>query len=450
MRHAMSAAILGWSLVQSCGSAPAQPTELDAVERSIVRVVGDRGTGSGSVVAPGRVLTNWHVVEGERTLAVVSAHSGGEHRARLDWSSEQLDLAVLAVDTLTLPPAVLGAMAPRPRDRVWALGYPGAADRISVAHDVTWTEGVISRLHRARWEQRSGWPALEIIQHNADINPGNSGGPLVNDCGVVIGVNTAGVKAAQGTLVASRITEAVRELKQRGIEVKTTTAACEGVAARAAAEADTASDAAARAMAVAGGAATAVRTLADETDEATEAAKQARRLALAVGTLAVLALLLALRRPRREVARVVGQMSRRVRGRGAAGRRRERGAARVGAAGAPLLRLAAGAAGDILVWDTGIGRAAGGFVIGSYAPLVDGVATHPSVSRRHARVIRDGRRFYLEDLNSSNGTRLNGVSLDPFVPRAIAPGDEVRLGAMTVLSVQRARTGPDEPAGVRP
>ena len=90
---------------------PAVPEE---VERSVVGVVGDSGAGSGSVVAPERVLANRHAVAGQRTLAEVSAHTGGERRARLVRSFEALDVAVLAVDDLTLPPVVLGTMGLHP------------------------------------------------------------------------------------------------------------------------------------------------------------------------------------------------------------------------------------------------------------------------------------------------------------------------------------------------
>ena len=451
MSYVIIAIALGWSFSLPSASGTAQPNVLDEVKRSIVRVVGERGTGSGSVVAPERVLTNWHVVDGQPVLAVVSAYTGGERRARLIWQDEALDLAVLAVNNLKLPPVVLGTMKLRAKDRVWALGFPGVADRISAAHDVTWTEGVIGRLHTASWE-RGGGRALEIIQHNADINPGNSGGPLVNDCGVVIGVNTAGFEKAHGMFMASRITEVMRELKRLNIEVKTTDAVCEDPAARAAAKAvtasseasraaaraDRASGEASRAVAAASAAAEDADRLRDETSLAVIVAKHAKWLALGVGALALTALLLALRRPRREVVRVVERMSRRVRDLGRVGHRRAV-AGVVGASGGPLLRLVSeGAAGDILVWKTGLGRAAGGFVIGCHASLVDSVATHPTVSRRHARVIREGRQFFLEDLNSKNGTRINGVTLDPFEPQSITPGDEIHLGAMAVLSVQRA------------
>lgn len=49
-----------------------------------------------------------------------------------------------------------------------------------------------------------------------------------------------------------------------------------------------------------------------------------------------------------------------------------------------------------------------------------------SVSREHARVFEREGSFYLADLNSSNGTFVNGekTSLD-----ALKPGDEIRLGA---------------------
>jgi len=50
------------------------------------------------------------------------------------------------------------------------------------------------------------------------------------------------------------------------------------------------------------------------------------------------------------------------------------------------------------------------------------------VSRRHARVIRDGDTYLLEDLNSTNYTKLNGVKLIPKIPQAIRDGDHLSFG----------------------
>jgi pSer/pThr/pTyr-binding forkhead associated (FHA) protein len=50
------------------------------------------------------------------------------------------------------------------------------------------------------------------------------------------------------------------------------------------------------------------------------------------------------------------------------------------------------------------------------------------VSRRHARIVRQGGDLCLEDLGSANGTYLNGVLLAPHVPRVLSNHDEIRLG----------------------
>jgi len=54
------------------------------------------------------------------------------------------------------------------------------------------------------------------------------------------------------------------------------------------------------------------------------------------------------------------------------------------------------------------------------------------VSRRHARIFFRNDRFYIEDLGSTNGTYVNGVRLDPYSPRPLGDGDELRLGRIAV------------------
>lgn len=50
------------------------------------------------------------------------------------------------------------------------------------------------------------------------------------------------------------------------------------------------------------------------------------------------------------------------------------------------------------------------------------------VSRRHAQLSYDGTLVLLEDLESTNGTQLNGESLAPGELRPLEPGDTIGLG----------------------
>jgi transcriptional regulator with GAF, ATPase, and Fis domain len=55
-----------------------------------------------------------------------------------------------------------------------------------------------------------------------------------------------------------------------------------------------------------------------------------------------------------------------------------------------------------------------------------------SVSRRHARLTL-GAEIVLRDLDSSNGTRVAGVALEPGELRALRPNDVIEIGDVTIL-----------------
>ena len=59
-------------------------------------------------------------------------------------------------------------------------------------------------------------------------------------------------------------------------------------------------------------------------------------------------------------------------------------------------------------------------------PGRDCVLADPTVSRRHARLRRQGDRWLLADLGSTNGTRLNGWRLAEEVE--LRAGDRVSFG----------------------
>jgi pSer/pThr/pTyr-binding forkhead associated (FHA) protein len=54
----------------------------------------------------------------------------------------------------------------------------------------------------------------------------------------------------------------------------------------------------------------------------------------------------------------------------------------------------------------------------------------PTVSRWHAELIRDGERWIVRDMGSTNGTRVNGWRVRRAV---LEPGDVLALGAQRVV-----------------
>lgn len=71
----------------------------------------------------------------------------------------------------------------------------------------------------------------------------------------------------------------------------------------------------------------------------------------------------------------------------------------------------------------------GGLVI----DLVPFDAIQMGVSRRHAAIHREEDGCYITDLNSTNGTRINGQRLLPNTPFCLSGGDVVRLGRLNLL-----------------
>ena len=72
-------------------------------------------------------------------------------------------------------------------------------------------------------------------------------------------------------------------------------------------------------------------------------------------------------------------------------------------------------------------------LIGKYKEKVDLYLDDDSVSRMHARVLKDQDQYFLEDENSTNGTYCAKVRLQPYERKKLEPGDEVRIGNVTLF-----------------
>ena len=72
-------------------------------------------------------------------------------------------------------------------------------------------------------------------------------------------------------------------------------------------------------------------------------------------------------------------------------------------------------------------------ILGKKKEEADCVLEDHSVSRMHARITMEKDGFYLEDLNSTNGTCKNGLRLQPYEKRKLESEDEVRLGKVVLI-----------------
>ncbi len=77
-----------------------------------------------------------------------------------------------------------------------------------------------------------------------------------------------------------------------------------------------------------------------------------------------------------------------------------------------------------------------GMVIGRAADQCELVVAHATVSRRHARLSLAGETLQIEDLNSTNGTSVNGTALHAGTPVPVQVGTKLRLGDVE-LSVRQ-------------
>ena len=77
-----------------------------------------------------------------------------------------------------------------------------------------------------------------------------------------------------------------------------------------------------------------------------------------------------------------------------------------------------------------------GAVLGRSSQSSNLVVNDSTLSRRHARLYSEANSLYVEDLESTNGTRINGILLNPRTPTPVRQGDEIAFGAVRVrLSV---------------
>jgi len=154
-------------------------------EASTVKVLGQAcgylQEGSAFVVASRTVVTNAHVVAGERTTYVVV--QGAQYPAKAVYFDPTFDLAVLRttaplgrplpIDGSTVASGTRGVVLGYPENGPLAVGPAAVADELAAQGRNIYNQGTVTR---------------RVYQVDASVQPGNSGGPLLDAAGQVIGV----------------------------------------------------------------------------------------------------------------------------------------------------------------------------------------------------------------------------------------------------------------------
>ncbi|WP_377808408.1 Do family serine endopeptidase [Azospirillum sp. A29] len=148
--------------------------------------------GSGVIIDArnGYVVTNNHVVENAQEIAV-TLKDRRRLRAKLIGRDAATDIALLQIKADGLAALSIGdSDRTKVGDFVVAIGNPFGLGQ-------TVTSGIVSAMGRSGLKIE-GYE--DFIQTDASINPGNSGGALVNFQGELIGINTAIIGPAGGSV----------------------------------------------------------------------------------------------------------------------------------------------------------------------------------------------------------------------------------------------------------
>ncbi len=173
-------------------------------------------------------ITNEHIIR-DNPSAVVENPNFGRKLVQVVYADSRYDLAFLKPDwEVDIAPMELGnSDRLKAGDSVLALGHP-------MGLKFAFTYGIVSN----PMQMRNNIP---FIQHDAALNPGNSGGPLIDDQGLIVGLNNFFLQDSDNigfSLPIKFLQEALEDYTSHYGEVAARCTACSNIVFEKAMEAD--------------------------------------------------------------------------------------------------------------------------------------------------------------------------------------------------------------------
>ena len=461
----------------------------DLVRESLVRVrsydnnrIVTEGTGF-VVNEEGHVLTNAHLIRQAAQLTVLSLKTGAEILSQQIFINEDMNLALLHVQGLSLPPLNLSEQGADVGRIVQTLKY--ATDET-----VQMSQGTIG-VYQDILGMTADVPTVHMLQHNAMISSREFGMPLFNECGQVVAMNTpepdAGhwltgrIAEPEGKVLALRSSDILAALKDIGITHAVVTDVCLSavesaqrtaiqqqeaalaavVAKQEAEKAQQRAEAAKAAAETAKAAAEEDAAIKKQAAEAAEAARlaaeetarlkqeEAERLqqeqteieqqmlwSVVIGTILIILVLLgwaiSARLKRKKLQSAAARLSI---------AEQEAEEARQVAARAPkpapfkcILEGQdnTGKQFTLSIPPLALGDPAG-VVLGRNPADSEFIIDHDEISREHTRLTYTSDRLYAEDLDTLNGTTVNGHLLEPQVKVSLQDKDRLQMGPLIFI-----------------
>lgn len=174
----------------SYGQDPTKVYEEAVKSCAIVTDASENGIASGFFINNNIFITNRHVTKHLNKKTILIKKKNGEEFSVKKILKEytKSDIAIIETEGSSSSFLKLArAEDVRTGEKVFAIGNPTSAD--FKVYDFNFTEGIINNITFEDISSESFRISSKVIVHSASLNPGNSGGPLINVNGDVIGIN---------------------------------------------------------------------------------------------------------------------------------------------------------------------------------------------------------------------------------------------------------------------